>query len=101
MDRFGVSFLYGSRYGIHEHDLSHERGGYSSTEVSNEDVWVFDIGLGDMVLELKDILIQGRGISSVLFEDHPLGGEPSNGSSSNIPLFEVLIELGNKVWVHS
>ena len=52
VDHFGVPFLNGSWYGIHGHDLSHERGGYSSREVSNEDVWVFDIDLDDMVLKL-------------------------------------------------
>ena len=52
MDCFGVPFLDDSWYGIHGHDLSHERGGYSGREISNEDVWVFDIGLGNMVLEL-------------------------------------------------
>ena len=52
VDGFGVPFLDSSWYGIHGHDLLHERGGYSSGEVSNEDVWIFDIGSGDMVLEL-------------------------------------------------
>ena len=52
VDSFGVPFLDSSWYGIHGHDLLHERGGYSDKKVSNEDVWVFDIGLDDMVLEL-------------------------------------------------
>ena len=52
VDHFGVPFLDGSWYDVHGHDSLHERGGYSSGEVSNEDVWIFDIGPGDMVLEL-------------------------------------------------
>ena len=52
VDRFEVPFLNGSWYGIHGHDLSHERGGYSSREISDEDVWVFDVGPGNMVLKL-------------------------------------------------
>ena len=52
VDHFGVPFLNGSWYGIHGHDLSHERGGYSSREISDEDVWVFDVGPGNMVLKL-------------------------------------------------
>ena len=39
----------------------------------------------------------GGGVSSVLFEDHLLGGEPGNGSSSNVPLFEIFIEFSDKV----
>ena len=51
MDGFGIPFLNSGWDGIHGHDSLHEGGGYSSREVSNEDVWVFDIGPGDMVLE--------------------------------------------------
>ena len=101
MDCFGIPFLDSSWYGIHGHDSSHERGGDSSGEVSNEDVWVFDIGLGNMVLEFWDVLIQGRGIGLVLLKDHPFGGEPGNGGFSYISLFEVFIELGDEIWVSS
>ena len=52
VDHFGVPFLNGSWHDVHGHDSSHERGRYSSGEVSNEDIWVFDIGLSNMVLEL-------------------------------------------------
>ena len=51
MDSFGIPFLDSGWHSIHEHDSSREGGGYSSKEVPNKDVWVFDIGLGDMVLE--------------------------------------------------
>ena len=49
MDGFEVPFLDSSWYGVHEHDLLHEGGGYSSREVPNEDVWIFDIGLSNVV----------------------------------------------------
>ena len=52
VDGFGVPFLDGSWHSVHEHDPLHEGGGYSSGEVSNEDILVFDIGLGDMILKL-------------------------------------------------
>ena len=51
MDGFGIPFLDSSRHGVHGHDPSHEGGGYFSREVSNEDIWVFDIGPSDVVLE--------------------------------------------------
>ena len=51
MDGFGIPFLNSGWHGIHGHDSSHEEGGYSSREVPNEDVWVFNIGLGNVVLE--------------------------------------------------
>ena len=52
VDCFGVAFLDGRQYNTHGHDSLHERGGYSGREVSNEDVGIFDIGPGNMVLEL-------------------------------------------------
>ena len=51
MDGFGVPFLDSSQYSVHGHDPLHEGGGYSSGEVPNEDIWVFDIGLSNVVLE--------------------------------------------------
>ena len=97
VDRFGVPFLDGSWYGVHGHDSLHEDRGYSGRKVSNKDVWVSDIGLGDMVLEFGDVLVQRGRIGSVLFEGHLLGGEPSNGGTSDIPLFEVLVELEDEI----
>ena len=90
-----------SWHGVHGHDSSHEEGGYSSREVSNEDIWVFDIGSGNIVLEFRDIFVQRRGIGSVFFKDHLFGSEPGNGGPSDISLFEILVELGNKVCVGS
>ena len=95
MDGFGIPFLNGGRYGIHRHDLLHEGGGYSHGEVSDKDIWVFDIGPGDMILKFGDVLVQGRRVGSVLFEDHSFGCEPGDSSSSDVPLFKVLIEFGN------
>ena len=54
-----------------------------------------------MVLEFRDVLIQRRGVCLVFLEDHSLGGEPSDSSFGDISLFEVFIELCNKVWVCS
>ena len=51
MDGFGIPFLDSGWHGVHRHDSSHEGRGDSSREVPNEDVWVFDIGPGNMVLE--------------------------------------------------
>ena len=56
-----------------------------------------DIGLDDMVLEFGDILIQRREVCSVFLENHPLGGEPSDSGSGDVPLFEVFVELHNEV----
>ena len=101
MDGFGVPFLDNSWHGVHGHDPSHEGGGYSSGEVSNEDIWVFDVGSSDMVLEFRDVLVQRGEVGSVFFKDHLFGSEPGNGSSSNVPLFKIFVELGNKVHVGS
>ena len=101
MDGFGISFLDGSWYGIHGHDSSHEGGGYSSREVSNKDIRVFYIGPGNVILEFRDVLVQGRGVSLVLLKDHSFGCKSGNGCSSDISLFKVFIELDDKVYVGS
>ena len=101
MDGFGIPFLDGGQYGVHGHDSSHEGGGYSSREVPDKDIWVFDIGPGGMVLEFCNVLVQGRRVSSVLFKDHSFGCEPGNGSFSDVSLFKVLVELGDKVYIGS
>ena len=49
-----------------------------------------------MVLEFKGVLIQRRGVCSVFLEDHSLGGEPSDSSSSDISLFKVLLNFATK-----
>ena len=54
-----------------------------------------------MVLEFRDVLVQGRGVSPVLLKDHSFGCEPGDGCSSDIPLFKVFIELGDKVYIGS
>ena len=99
MNGFGVPFLDSSWHGAHGHNSLHEEGGYSSGEVSNEDIWVFDIGLGNMVLEFRDILIQRGKVGSVFFKDHSFGSEPGDGGSSDIPLFKIFVELGDEVHV--
>ena len=101
MDGFGIPFLDGGWYGIHGHDLSHEGGGYSSGEVPDKDIRVFYIGPGNVVLEFQDVLVQERGVSSVLLKDHSFGCKPGDGCSSDISLFKVFIKLGNKVYVGS
>ena len=52
MNGLGVPFLNGGWYVVHGHNAAHEGGGYSCGEVPNKDIGVFDIGLGDVVLEL-------------------------------------------------
>ena len=46
-------------------------------------------------------MVQGRGVSSVLLKDHSFGCEPGDGSSSDVPLFKIFVELGDKVHVGS
>ena len=101
MDRFGIPLLDGSWYVIYRHDSSHEGGGYPGREVSDKNVWVGDVGSGDMILEFGDVLVQRGRVDLVLFEGHSLGGEPGDGGASDIPLFEVLIEPEDKVQVGS
>ena len=101
MDHFGIPFLDGSWYVIHRHDSLHEGRGYPGREVSNKNIWVSDVGSGDMGLEFGDVLVQRGRVGLVLFEGHSLGGEPSDGGTSDIPLFEVLIEPEDKVRVGS
>ena len=101
MNGFGIPFLDGGWYGVHGQDSSHEGGRYSSGEVPSKDIQVFYIGPGDMVLEFQDILIQGRGVSLVLLKDYLFDCEPGNSGSSDVSLFKVFIELGDKVYVGS
>ena len=51
MDGFGIPFLDSDQHSIHGHDSLHEGGRYSSREVSKEDIRVFDVGSGNVVLE--------------------------------------------------
>ena len=51
MNCLEVPFLDGSWYGIHGHDALHEEGGYSGREISDEDIWIFDVGPSNMILE--------------------------------------------------
>ena len=51
VDCLRVPFLDGSWYGIHGHDALHEEGGYSGREISDEDIWIFDVGPSNMILE--------------------------------------------------
>ena len=57
MDGFGIPFLNGGRYVVHGHGLSHEGGRYHCGEVSDKDIGIFDVGLGNMVLEFRDVLV--------------------------------------------
>ena len=101
VDGFGIPLLNGGRYVVHGHDLSHEGGRYSCGEVSDENTGIFDVGSGNVVLEFGDVLVQRGRISSIFLEDHSLGCKPGDGSPGNVPLFEVLVELGNEVHVGS
>ena len=46
-------------------------------------------------------MVQGRGVSLVLLKHHLFGCEPGDGGSSDVSLFKIFVELGNKVCIGS
>ena len=79
--------------GVHGHDSAHEGGRDPSRIVSNENIFVVNVGHGYIVLEEGGVFCKGRGVfvsSSVLsrFLDHSLGREPGDCVSFHIVVFK-------------
>ena len=100
MDGFGIPFLDGGWYGIHGHDSSHEGGGIPAEKYPIRTFRSFILAWATWFWN-SETLVQEGGISSVLLKDHLFGCEPDDGCSSDISLFKVFIELGDKVYVGS
>ena len=89
--------INGSRDGVHGHNATHEGGRDASGEISNEDILVGDVCKGGVVLEVGDILNEGRGIGVVFPFGHAFGGEPGDSIAGGVMVFECSFELSDKV----
>ena len=63
MGCFLISFVDSRGNDINIHDMAHQFWGNSSRVVANQDVVVSDLGLGNIVLEVRDITGEERFIS--------------------------------------
>ena len=89
-DGFLVPVFDGRGDSVHGHDLAHEGGWDSRGEVSNKDILIGDACECRVVFKVQNVLDEGRGISVILPFGHAFGGEPGDGSSSDIVVLVVL-----------
>ena len=95
----------GSGDGVHGHDMTHEGGGNSGGIVSNENIFIINVGHGHIVLKKGGVLGEGWGVlgegwgvlvsPSILsrFLDHSFGGEPGDGISFYVMMFKCGLKL--------
>ena len=82
---------------VYRHDSAHEWRGNAHREVSNKDILVGDASKGGVVLEMRDILDKGQEIGVVLPLSHVFGGEPGDGITGDVMVFEHGFEFLDKV----
>ena len=92
-----IPVIDGRRNGVHGHDSTHEGGRDASGEISNKDILVGDACEGRVVLKVRNVLDEGRGVSVVLSFGHVFGGEPGNSVAGGVMVFERGFEFGDKV----
>ena len=57
-----IPVVNGRGNGVHEHDAVHQRGRDSCGKVPNQDIWVTDVGEGNVVFEGRNISYKGGGV---------------------------------------
>ena len=96
-DGFLIPIIDGRRDSVHRHDLVHEGRRDARGEVPDKNILICDACEGGVVPEMRDILDEGRRVDIVFSLTHALSGEPSDGVTCGIVVFECSFELGNEV----
>ena len=93
---FFIPVIDGSGDSVHGHNVVHEGRRDAGREISNENILVSDACKGGVVLEVRDILDKGWGIGVVLSFGHAFSGEPGDGVTSGVMVFECGLKLCDK-----
>ena len=96
-DSFFVPIVNGGGDGVHGHNSVHEGGRDGGGEISNEDILISDACEGRVVFEVRNILNEGRGVGVVLSLSHTFSGEPGDGITGGIVVFECSFEFQDKI----
>ena len=96
-DGLFVPVIDGRGDSVHGHDSAHEGGRDSGGEVSDKDILVGDACKHRVVFKVRNIFDEGWGVSVVLPFGHAFGGEPGDGGSSDIVMFEGSFEFGDEI----
>ena len=92
----GVPFVNFIRDSVEGHDPFHEQGRDSGSEETDQDVVVRDASLGSVTLKCRDIALERRGVLPIILS-HVMGGQPRDGVSGSVLVFEHCLELLKKV----
>ena len=96
-DDFLVPVVDGGGDYVHGHDPAHEGGRNAGREVSDEDILVGNACEGGVVLEMGNIFDMGREVGVILSLGHMFSGEPGDGISGGVIMFEHGFELRDEI----
>ena len=96
-DGFLIPIIDGRRDSVHRHDLVHEERGDAHGEVPNKNILIYDACKGGVVFEMRDILAEGQRVGIVFSLGHAFSGEPSDGVTRGIVVFECSFKFGDEV----
>ena len=77
--------------------MTHEGRGDACREVSDQDILVGDASEGEVVLKMRDVLNKGREVGVVFPFGHVFSGEPGNGITGGVMVFECGFKLLDEV----